>query len=212
MVPLPNENLIEEDVPFARTNVGAGPVVDSIGAPYYPGDIAADLGSLLLDVRRARPPAQRPAAGREQVPDVAGLHGARLFGVAPSQATPAEPSIFEHVDRVGHGRRRHRHGERPLAGQPGAGDLGHRGRRRAGRRWQWHGGGGAAQSLLDMGNISVDQQVSLGASSITSTATAEVKTLDIAGLIDIAGLDRDGHGHLGRHDRHADGRRCTSGR
>ena len=48
LVPLPNENLIEEDVPFARTNVGAGPVVDSIG-PDYPGDIAASLGSLLLE-------------------------------------------------------------------------------------------------------------------------------------------------------------------
>jgi hypothetical protein len=48
VVPLPNENLIEEDVPFARTTVGSGPVVDALGAPYYPGDIAADLGSLLI--------------------------------------------------------------------------------------------------------------------------------------------------------------------
>ena len=36
-MPLPNENLIEEDVPFARTNVAGGPVVDSVAAPYYPG-------------------------------------------------------------------------------------------------------------------------------------------------------------------------------
>ncbi len=50
LVPLPNENLLEEDVPFARTNVGQGPVVDSIGASYYPGDVLADFGSLLEEL------------------------------------------------------------------------------------------------------------------------------------------------------------------
>ena len=47
VVPLPNQNLIEQDVPFARTTVGGGPVVDSSARPYYPGDIAANLGTLL---------------------------------------------------------------------------------------------------------------------------------------------------------------------
>src|ERR1700722_20311137 len=49
VVPLPNENLIEEDIPFARTTVGSGPLVDALGTPYYPGDIAANIGSLLTE-------------------------------------------------------------------------------------------------------------------------------------------------------------------
>jgi hypothetical protein len=37
----------EADAPFARTNVDFGPIVDSLGAPFYPGDTAARLGSAL---------------------------------------------------------------------------------------------------------------------------------------------------------------------
>ena len=94
LVPLPNENLIEEDVPFARTNVGAGPVVDSIGAPYYPGDIAANLGSLLLEFGAPSLPVNDPLLAESKYPASPGYTGSASFGVAPSQATPAEPSIY----------------------------------------------------------------------------------------------------------------------
>jgi hypothetical protein len=33
LIPLPNENIIEDDVPFARTLVSSGPTVDSRAAP-----------------------------------------------------------------------------------------------------------------------------------------------------------------------------------
>ena len=71
VVPLPNENLIEEDVPFSRVNVGGGPVVDSLSAPYYPGDVAANLGSLLT-----------------------------TFGGTPPAGSPLAPSIFSAVSHA----------------------------------------------------------------------------------------------------------------
>lgn len=39
--------VVEADAPFARTTVDFGPVVDSLGTPFYPGDTAARLGSAL---------------------------------------------------------------------------------------------------------------------------------------------------------------------
>jgi hypothetical protein len=46
----------------------------------------------------------------------------------------------------------------------------------------------AAQSLVDVGNVSANDKVSLTNSSITSTATSQVNAIQIAGMIDIAGL------------------------
>jgi hypothetical protein len=37
----------ETDVPFARTTVDSGPVIDALGAPAYPGDTLARFGSVL---------------------------------------------------------------------------------------------------------------------------------------------------------------------
>jgi hypothetical protein len=46
--PLPlSSNLIEDDLSFARTVVSGGPQASVQAAPYYPGDTAANLGSLL---------------------------------------------------------------------------------------------------------------------------------------------------------------------
>src|ERR1039458_10094802 len=45
VVPLPNENLIEEDVPFSRVNAGGGPVAGSVSAPYCHGCVAHSVGS-----------------------------------------------------------------------------------------------------------------------------------------------------------------------
>ena len=187
VVPLPGENLIEDDVPFARPNVGQGPVVDSIGAPYYPGDIAANLGSLLAEF--GAPAAQFGPVGlndtnlaHTQFPNSPSAPSQASFGVSPSTGTPANPSIFYSnsnasasggdatgivsdfaLDNVG--------------GAPAASSL-----------LPSSSQTGAAQSLVDVGNVSATDKVSLGDSSITSTATSQVNGIQIAGLVDIAGL------------------------
>ena len=48
--------------------------------------------------------------------------------------------------------------------------------------------GAAAQSLLDVGNISAADTVTVGSSTISATSTSLVKGIDVAGLIDIAEL------------------------
>ena len=114
VVPLPNENIIEEDVPFARTNVGAGPVVDALSAPYYPGDVAADLGSLLAEFGAPPGDPQRPVAGRVQVPGVPGLRQQRLLRrVALQRHPPAAQHLQRRLGRLRRGRRRHGHAVRP---------------------------------------------------------------------------------------------------
>jgi hypothetical protein len=49
-------------------------------------------------------------------------------------------------------------------------------------------GPSSSTSLLDVGNISTNNNVVIGASTITATATSDVKTIDVAGLIDIGNL------------------------
>ncbi len=97
VVPLPNENLIEEDVPFARTEVGSGPVVDSVGAPYYPGDIAADLGSLLITFGAPALPLNDPLLAESKYPTSPGYTAHATFGIPPAAATALQPSIFSSV-------------------------------------------------------------------------------------------------------------------
>jgi hypothetical protein len=195
VVPLPNENLIEEDAPFARTTVGAGPVVDALGAPYYPGDIAANLGSLLLEFGAPNLPVNDPLLAESKFPTSPGFPSQASFGIQPSQSKPTSPSIFSSsADSSDTG------GDatgtltdvsldnlsaltpvtNALSGALGGvtGPLG--------------GGSGSsgssAQSLIDVGNISSTNKVTLGANAITSTATATVGSIDVAGLVDIAGL------------------------
>ena len=84
VVPLPNENLIEEDAPFSRTTVGGGPVVDAISAPYYPGDIAADLGSLLIEFGAPSLPINDPLLAQAKYPTSPGYPGHASFGPVPS--------------------------------------------------------------------------------------------------------------------------------
>jgi hypothetical protein len=184
VVPLPGENLIEDDVPFARTNIGQGPVVDSIGAPYYPGDIAANLGSLLAEFGAP------PSAGglndsnlaHTQFPNSPSAPSQASFGVSPSTGTPANPSIFyssSHATASG--------GDATgvlsdfaldnVGAAPAASSL-----------LPSSSPTGATQSLVDVGNVSATDKVSLSGSSITSTATSQVNGIQIAGLVDVAGL------------------------
>ncbi len=103
VVPLPNQNLIEDDVPFARTTVGGGPVVDSIGAPYYPGDIAANLGTLLVTFGAPALPLNDPLLAESKFPASPGYPGA---GGLPDGRQAGRPGAGRPGCRrfVGHGR------------------------------------------------------------------------------------------------------------
>jgi hypothetical protein len=190
VLPLPNENLIEEDVPFARINVGAGPVIDSLAAPYYPGDIAADLGSLLETFGAPSLPLNDPLLAESKFPTSPGYPDHKTFGVAPSQASAAQPSIFSSTadanadggDATGTvadlsldnlAAAPLTAGSNPLSAVTGAlGSVLH----------------SAAASLIDIGNVSATNNVALTSSAITSTASTTLGAIDVAGLIDIAGL------------------------
>ena len=176
VVPLPNENLIEEDVPFARMSVGSGPVVDSLAAPYYPGDIAADLGSLLQTFGAPALPLNDSFLAESKYPTSPGYPAKAAFNQDPN-AAPGSPTVFSSsadssstggdatgtvtdiaLDNVA--------GAPALPGIPAT----------------------VGSSLVDVGNISSTNKVTLGDSTITSTATAQVNAIQIAGLVDIAGL------------------------
>jgi hypothetical protein len=176
VVPLPNENLIEEDVPFARMSVGSGPVVDSLAAPYYPGDVAADLGSLLQTFGAPALPLNDPLLAESKFPTSPGYPAHATFDQDPS-APAGSPTVFSSTaDASSSG------GDATgtvtdlaldnLAGLPSIPGV----------------PATSGSSLVDVGNISSTNTVTLGNSSITSVATAQVNAIDIAGLVDIAGL------------------------
>jgi hypothetical protein len=183
VVPLPGENLIEEDAPFARTNVGGGPVVDSIGASYYPGDIAANLGSLLATFGAPPQAAQLNDTNlaHTQYPTSPSAPGHQTFGVSPSQTAPASPSVFYSTSNAS------------SSGGDASGyltdfSLDNVGGSSAATTSVLGATQNSAQSLVDVGNISATDKVSLTDSAITSTATSQVSAIQIAGMIDIAGL------------------------
>ncbi len=183
VVPLPNENLIEEDVPFARTNVGDGPVVDSVAAPYYPGDIAADLGSLLTEFGAPSLPINDPLLAESKFPTSPGYPAHKTFGIAPAAATAALPSIFSST------------ADSSVTGGDATGTLSDISLSNVtalstvtNAVTKALGAATSTPSLVDVGNISANDSVTLGTSSVTATSTSQVTAIDVAGLIDIAGL------------------------
>jgi hypothetical protein len=207
VVPLPNENLIEEDVPFSRTEVGSGPVVDSLGAPYYPGDIAADLGSLLLTFGAPPLPLNDPLLAESKYPTSPGYSTHATFGIPPSAGTALQPSIFSSVadssvnggdatgtisdlslDNLSDGINRTLSAtDAALAAANSALGLGN--------STLAQGLAGslaltkeATASLIDVANLSATNNVSFGASTVTASSATTIKAIDIAGMITIGGL------------------------
>jgi hypothetical protein len=178
VVPLPNENLIEDDVPFARVTLGGGPVVDSIGAPYYPGDIAASLGTLLQTFGAPALPLNDPLLAESKYPTSPGYPATVTFpkGTQPGQLPVAQGNATTSTD-----------------GGTASGtvtDLSLDNLLTAGKLPPALGGvlPSSSGSVIDIGNISSTNNIAVGNSSITSTATSTLGAIDIAGLVDIAGL------------------------
>jgi hypothetical protein len=183
VVPLPNENLIEEDVPFARTNVGGGPVVDALAAPYFPGDIAADLGSLLETFGAPALPLNDPLLAESKFPTSPGYPAHKTFGIVPSASTAALPSIFSSVadSSANGGDATGTVSDLSLSNLSALTSI-------TNSVTKALGGNASSASVIDVGNISANNTVVLGANSITATSTTQVGTIGVAGLIDIAGL------------------------
>jgi hypothetical protein len=177
VVPLPNENLIEDDVPFARTNVGAGPVVDSIGAPYYPGDIAASFGTLLQTFGAPALPLNDPLLAESKYPTSPGYPASVTFPKG-APAGPVQIAQGNAATSTGGGTASGTVANLALDNLLTASKL------------PVIGGvlSSTSGSPVDVGNISSTNNVVIGDSSITSTATSTLGAIDIAGLVDIAGL------------------------
>jgi len=174
VVPLPHENLIEDDIAFARTNMAEGPVIDALGAPYYPGDIAAQLGSLLATDGFPFPVPNDTALAESKYPNSPGYGGHASFGVSPSNATPLMPSVaYSTADAsTGGGDATATVTNLALANLGAAKPL----------------GGTTTGSLIDVGNMTSSDTTTVTGSSVVSTATSLVKAIDIAGLVNIANL------------------------
>lgn len=177
VVPLPNENLIEDDVPFARVTLGAGPVIDSIGAPYYPGDIAASLGTLLQTFGAPALPLNDPLLAESKYPTSPG-YPANVTFPKGAPAGPVQVAQGTATTSTGGGTAAGTVSNLSLANLLSLSKL------------PVIGGvlSSTSGSPIDVGNISATNNVVVGNSAITSTATSTLGAIDIAGLVDIAGL------------------------
>jgi hypothetical protein len=179
VVPLPNQNLIEEDVPFSRVTVAGGPVVDSLSAPYYPGDIAANLGSLLATFGFPGVLPNDPFLAQAKFPTSPGFPAKSSFGGTPSPGSPLAVSIFSAI------------ADATVGGGDATSAISDLSLDSLGSKLSLPIIGGIianASSLLDVGNISTSDAVSVDSSQVKASSSSVLKALDIAGLVDISGL------------------------
>jgi hypothetical protein len=169
LIPLPNENLIEADVPFARTLVSTGPTVDSRAAPYYPGDILASLGGLESEFLPPQlPNTPWPLMADAQYPATPSAPASSTFGPAPPAGAPATPMVFTGTAH---------------ASQDGGDAAGTVSDLVVGP-----GMGSAGAPLLEVASEQATDTVSIGAAAVTAAANSVVKTIAIAGMVDISEL------------------------
>ena len=74
-------NVMELDVPIARTNISQGPVINAIASPLYPGDTAAHLGTAIatFDPRAPSIP-NYPIVAEANYPPTPGHGASASFG------------------------------------------------------------------------------------------------------------------------------------
>ena len=168
LVPLPGDNLIEEDLPFARTIVGNGPTVDAIGAPYYPGDILANLGGLESEFFPPQlPNTPWPFMARAQYPTT--TYGATsTFGGAPQAGSPVQASVLAGTANAASGGGGSTGSITDLIVGPGMGT------------------GGA--NLMDVASIQSSDAVTIATSTISAVASSVVRAINVAGMVDISSI------------------------
>jgi hypothetical protein len=162
----PNEgNVMEVDMPFARINMSQGPVTSALGSPLYGGDTLAHLGTAVV-----------------------------TFGAPPQFSALNYPVVAEanYPPAPGH-TQNEQFGE--VGGASGGVTLG------AGTAESHTTANGATveshiahiavpdtSPLVDIGASTAVNKTTLTDSLITSEATSQVKTINIAGMISIEGL------------------------
>lgn len=173
LVPLPDENLLEEDVPFARSIVSSGPTVQSIGAPYYPGDILANLGGLESEfLPPSLPNTPYPFLAEAEYPATASYGSSATFGgTAPAGSSAVVPS--------------------GLAGTAHASDGGGDANGTVSDLVVGPGLGRDGAPALEVASEQSDEAVDIGTSTVTATASSVVKSIDVAGMLDISELTSD---------------------
>ncbi|MHB8593283.1 MAG: hypothetical protein ACYDB3_02970 [Acidimicrobiales bacterium] len=170
VVPLPDENLIEADTPFARTLVSSGPTVDAIGTPYYPGDILGNFAGLSSEFFPPQfPPAPNwPLEARAQDPPSPAYGPSASFGGTAPTGSPVAPAVF--------------------AGQAIASATGGGGTGTATDLQVGPGMGSNGAAALEVAKVTSSDAVTIGSSTVSAVASSVLRAIDIAGMIDITTL------------------------
>jgi hypothetical protein len=199
VVPLPNQNLVEEDVPFARTSVSNGPVVNALGAPYYPGDILANIGSLLSEFAPAGAPSvpNDPLLAMADYPPTPGHGQDASFGGTPPAGVPIAPDVFSATAHAGGSGGTATATLTDLSASPPSNtssslaQLGPAPGSASGVGGVLGAVAGAAAGaapLLDVGSIQATNSAAVSGSSVTGTAASVLKSIDLAGVLQISQL------------------------
>lgn len=170
LIPLPNENLVEADLPFARSLVSSGPQVDAIGTPYYPGDILGNLGGLASEFfpPQLPNPGNWPLMARAQYPPNPTYSTDANFGGTAPAGSPVSPAVFAGTAHAS------------ASGSTASGTLSD--------LMIGPGMGANGAPLLDVGSIVSNDTVTLGSSSVSAAASTVVKTVEVAGMLDVTQL------------------------
>lgn len=173
--------IAEADLPLARTDVTAGPLIDALASPAYPGDTAAHLGTI-IGTFGGPPLPDDPVVAESEYPPSPPDHGAlESFGAGPtgagglsvgagtarSTATPGGASATSTLASVS-------------AAVPGVGS-----------------------DVLDVGPSRGTDQVSIASDAIATTSVASLGRVTIASVIGIDGIRAIASAH-------SDGRGATS--
>jgi hypothetical protein len=176
VAPLPNTNLIEEDLPFARSIVSTGPTVQSIGAPYYPGDILANLGGLESEFVPELPNTPYPFLAEAEYPATPQYGASATFGGGQlSSKVPASSPVVP-------------------TGLSGTADASANGGSANGTLSDLvvgPGMGSGGAPLLEVASEQADDAVNIGTALVSATASSVVKSIDVAGMVDISELDSE---------------------
>jgi hypothetical protein len=173
-------------------------VVNALGAPYYPGDILANFGSLMSEFAAGAPPVPNdPLLAMANYPPAPGHGQDASFGGTPPPGFPIAPNAFSataHAAPDGSSvtttltdlaasapsstsSSLAQLGPRPAGGGPVGSVLG-------GVAAAASGSGGA----IDVASIQSTNTTTIGASTVTGTAGTVLKGIDIAGVLTVSQL------------------------
>ena len=159
-------NIFSVDLPFARTTVSSGPSIDALGSPLYPGDAAAHLGTAIATFGGPETP-NEPVLSEAQYPPTPNNKADETFSTPAVQNgafSMGAASSESHTSALGAN-------VKATVGEIAVGPA-----------------IASAANLVHILSSKVTNQIQLGDSSVSSTATSVVTGIDIAGAIQIASV------------------------